>query len=598
MTVTPTLIRWSRSSNRRRAVELAVQGAPWTVAGLAATVAAGQLAGAPATIVVGGGAAVGLAVAGWRQRRRVWHDPLSMALAVDRAHGTSDLLASALELEAGRGEAPTLAPLVLARAASAARELDGRAVLPLRPRIGAGGGVSALAAVALVFLLGATGHRFGDARADRPTPRPVAAATLDEEALRQAAEAAAAIARNRDASAEARAAAEHAQAALAKARSARSAADALGALSEAARALDKAQRALAAKKPPSAAEAAKLDDAALAEKLAEAARKADSEALAALAREALRRAATDPQTAAQLAEQLAKAAAAAAAAAKAGGQPDPEAERRLQKLAAAAARMAGGDNDGAKNELASLDRLSRTADPSAAASDASRQALEQAQRALSSMRGAQRDALNLDRDSAAAARAAMRAGQPQPGQGDQDARAAAARAGAGSSTGSGQMPGQGQLPGQGRAPAPGAMTAGGMAPGQMPGSPTGQPGAPASGEAPKAPATTGPDSAVSVRTGSGHSGHGPTGPKSPSGAGAPSAFSAEQVETGPAVTPEGAVRAIAERTAGLHQPTAFDRIADHYQAIAEAAIRKDDIPLTRRDYIQRYFAALRTREEP
>ena len=68
--------------------------------------------------------------------------------------------------------------------------------------------------------------------------------------------------------------------------------------------------------------------------------------------------------------------------------------------------------------------------------------------------------------------------------------------------------------------------------------------------------------------------------------------------TAPAVTPEGAVRAIRERAAGANVPTAFDPVRDHYAAIAEAAIRKDDIPLTRRDYIQRYFAALRTREEP
>jgi hypothetical protein len=128
--------------------------------------------------------------------------------------------------------------------------------------------------------------------------------------------------------------------------------------------------------------------------------------------------------------------------------------------------------------------------------------------------------------------------------------------------------------------------------------PGGQPGGqPTMQNAPPGPSTTGNDSQVSVLTGSGHGGHGPTGPTRPSGAGAPSRFSAEQVETAPAMTPEGAVRAIAERMSGLHQPTAFDRARDQYEAIAEAAIRRDDIPLTRRDYIQRYFEALRTRED-
>ena len=45
MTITPTLIRWSRTSNRRRAVELGVLGLPWMVAGVAATLATSQVAG-------------------------------------------------------------------------------------------------------------------------------------------------------------------------------------------------------------------------------------------------------------------------------------------------------------------------------------------------------------------------------------------------------------------------------------------------------------------------------------------------------------------------------------------------------------------------
>ena len=92
MTITRILIRWSRASNRRRGLELAVLGLPWMIAGVAAALAAWQLAGPTAAALVGGGAAIGLVVAGLRRRRRIWRDPHTTALAVDRAHGTSDLL--------------------------------------------------------------------------------------------------------------------------------------------------------------------------------------------------------------------------------------------------------------------------------------------------------------------------------------------------------------------------------------------------------------------------------------------------------------------------------------------------------------------------
>jgi hypothetical protein len=596
MTITTTLSRWSRASNLRRSVELVVLAAPWLVAAVAGTVAAGQVAGTLGAGIVATLAAAALVVAGVRHLKKTWHDPRSFALAVDRAHGTSDLLASAAALEAARrtpgAVEPPLAAVVLARAADAVDSLAPRAVPPLRLRIGASSALAAAVAVALVFVLGATGRRFRAAEADEARKHDPAAAVLDEEELRKAAEAAHAIASDRKAPAEARDEAAKAAAALARAKTAASAAAALGELSEAQRALERAAKALGARKAPNPAELAKLDDKSLAEQLAEAAKRGDSEKLAALAREALRRATADPANAAQLAEQLAQ----AAAHQKAGGKGGADAERRLNKLTEAASRMAAGDSAGARDQLSALDKLSKSG---AQPADPQSEQVARAQAALAQMRAAQRDALNRGADARAqAAQAAMQPGAPRPGgMSEQDAQAQAARAQAagpgkdgGSGMGSGMgrgKPGAGQNPGGGEMPGAGQIAAGGAPPGGMP----------SSGQA-KGRSETGPDGAVSVRTGSGSSGHGATGPKSPSGAGAPSAFSAEQVETGPAVTPEGAVRAIAERAAGVHQPTAFDPIRKHYEAIAEAAIRKDDIPLTRRDYIQRYFAALRTREEP
>jgi hypothetical protein len=86
---------------------------------------------------------------------------------------------------------------------------------------------------------------------------------------------------------------------------------------------------------------------------------------------------------------------------------------------------------------------------------------------------------------------------------------------------------------------------------------------------------------------------------SPSGAQEPETVMAEEVKTDPPpATPDGIVRAIKEHSAGDHTATAFGAIRDHYAAVAEAVMHRDEIPLTRRDFIQRYFEALRTREEP
>ncbi|HVV85395.1 MAG TPA: hypothetical protein VHE35_20190, partial [Kofleriaceae bacterium] len=426
MTITPTLIRWSRASNRRRGLELAVLGVPWMVAGVAASLAAAQLAGTPvAAAAVGGGAALALGVVAFRRRKRIWRDAMRTAHAVDAAHGTSDLLASAAAIEAGKRPDAALAPVVLARAHQAVPALEATAVPPLRLRIDTGGALSALAAVAVVFLLGATGHHGGD-RASEPDRKETAAARIDPKELERIAQLADAIARDKNASVDAKAEAKKAAEALARAKVSPTARGALAELSEASRALDRASHALSTPKAPSPEELAKLDAPKLAQQLAEAAKSSDSAALAALAREAMRRAAADPAAAQQLADALAKAAASSKA-----GAGDPSAERRLEKLAAAAAQMAAGNADGLRNDLAALDRMSKAG---TSPTDALQQQLDAARAQLGAMRGAQRDALNQGLDSqrmasmspqaAAAARAAM-AGQPQSGSAAaQDARAA------------------------------------------------------------------------------------------------------------------------------------------------------------------------------
>jgi hypothetical protein len=85
-----------------------------------------------------------------------------------------------------------------------------------------------------------------------------------------------------------------------------------------------------------------------------------------------------------------------------------------------------------------------------------------------------------------------------------------------------------------------------------------------------------------------------------SGAVPPETVMAEEVDTPPppALSPDGVIRAIAEHAQGDHRSVQFGAVRDRYEAIAESAIHRDEIPLTRRDFIQRYFEALRTREEP
>jgi hypothetical protein len=89
---------------------------------------------------------------------------------------------------------------------------------------------------------------------------------------------------------------------------------------------------------------------------------------------------------------------------------------------------------------------------------------------------------------------------------------------------------------------------------------------------------------------------GAKGGETPSGAVEPDGFTAEEVTLPPPTTPEGIIRAIAERSAGEHHATAFGPLRDKYEALAEGVIRRDEIPLTRRDFIQRYFEALRNQE--
>ena len=78
---------------------------------------------------------------------------------------------------------------------------------------------------------------------------------------------------------------------------------------------------------------------------------------------------------------------------------------------------------------------------------------------------------------------------------------------------------------------------------------------------------------------------------------APDGCHAIRFHDGTPITPDGVIRAIREHSSGNPRSVRFDQIRDHYAAIAESVIRRDEIPLTRRDFIQRYFEALRTQKD-
>ena len=555
MTVTTALARWSKQSNRRRAVETGVRALPWLVAGGALAAFVTFRAG-----TVGGAATAGLAlvaviVLAVRRQRGVRHAPPTLARALDQQHRTVDLLQTALALEAKPGD-ESIDAIVLARAAELVPKLGPVAVPPLRLRASPFAGLSVLAAGALLFLTGA------GARGAHPEPSQIAERTRAKAS--ELAKAMDELAKDPDLSPDARAKLEAAKQALERAASAKTGTAALAAMSDAQRMLDEVAPHLSSPQPEALD---KLDRAQLAQKLAQAAKSGDAAALSALAREALRRASASEGEAEQLAQAM------AAAAQHAGSDPwaqngfgNTPADQRLAALASAADQIKNGDVDGARSSLSQLAR-------SASAGRSGK--LEAARRALASLRAEERGMLNGHPMPSSDARAeAMRAaargmpthGRPGAGMGS--------GAGSGSGSGSGSPAGMAMRGGRGGAPRPGSPTSGaGINVLAMPG---GTPGSQGS-------------------TGA-HGGTQPSGAAEP----APETVMAEEVDTPPppAMSPEGVIRAIQEHAAGDPHPEQFGPVRDHYAAIAESAMHRDEIPLTRRDFIQRYFEALRNREEP
>jgi hypothetical protein len=550
MTVTLSLARWARRSNRRRAVETIARALPWFAAGAALVVLALQREHLIGAVCVGVVAAIAITALVVRRLRRVWHGPPTIARVLDDRHRTADLLRTAVAIEQ-RGEPSDVEQVVVARAHGLVPKIAEGAVAPLRLRTSPLG-VAALAVTALMWFQGA-----GQGEAAKPSDELTEKARAKAEEIEKAVDA---LAADKSMSADVREELARAKDALKRAANAKSGTEALSALSEASRLLDEAAPHIAANKSE---EMQKLTEQQLADQLASAAKAGDAARMQQLSRELMKRASSAQDGGAALGDMVKQAAAKAGDPWGAGSAGD-SASQRLQQLAQAGDSIKNGDMDGARSALSDLSKGAKPGamDPRAAQ-------LAAARRALSDLRSATRTAMN--------------SGTPQPGAGtpqeQRDAMAQAMRDAA-----MGKKPGSGPPgPGAGKMPGPGMAPGTGKTPGKGP------------------PADGGNHlSVLQNGTSDEHGKSGTSGMKgsSPSGATAPETVMAEEVKTEqpPPSTPEGIIKAIREHSTGDHTPTAFQAIRDRYAAVAEATMHRDEIPLTRRDFIQRYFEALRNQE--
>ena len=228
MTVTLSLARWARRSNRRRFVEAIARALPWIAAGVALVVLALQrdhLIAAVCVGVVATGAVTALVV---RRLRGTWHRPPSFARSLDDRHRTADLLRTAVAIE-GRGEIPDeVERVVLRHAEDLVPKIADGAVPPLRLRTSPLG-LAALAATALMFLTGV-----GAGEAAKPKTDPMT--EKDRAKADEIAKALDALASDKTMSADVKEKLSKAKDALRKAATAKAGTEALAALSEATRA--------------------------------------------------------------------------------------------------------------------------------------------------------------------------------------------------------------------------------------------------------------------------------------------------------------------------------------------------------------------------
>ena len=79
----------------------------------------------------------------------------------------------------------------------------------------------------------------------------------------------------------------------------------------------------------------------------------------------------------------------------------------------------------------------------------------------------------------------------------------------------------------------------------------------------------------------------------PLGFDSPGGIKSEQIDTPNAGAQKGAIRIIQRASQGGPSGQQYEDLHHEYSEVAEAAVRREEIPLTRRDYIKNYFEAVR-----
>lgn len=584
-TIGQELARYCRASNRRRALEEGVRVIAWAGAGAAVSLASYELTGSRTfalTIALGWGMTVLFAaVLGYRRRRDT---PQSVAAEIDRRSGSNDLMQSALAVESGWNPSETVFERdVRACAERALPEVAVHAVRPIAipgmPLLAAG--VVAAVGLGVLLLIPEPSRAVALELAADPI--------LDDETRALLAQDIALLEELRDNEAlseDARERVDDAIAGLERARDGKTDEQTLGGLSRASRALDDADRMMRDGEAIDPAALEKLSDEELATRMLDAYERNDAAMASALTSELERRIGADSTYSGEhLAGALDRAVVDAAERASrepdTGGESDAgamsHAERTMfrKKALEAAHHLRRGDSEEAKRSLREMSRERARLSREGGRTETDRRiaSLDRARADAHRMRAEQLARMNGTATRPSTMAGGKPGGKPGTGTGREGTMP-------GEGNGEGSMPGEGN--GEGTRPGEGNGT--GTGEGTMPGN-----GTPSSSGF----SLTGPPGGTPGGKRGGSGGGNQTG--GPSGATGPEITDADQIHLPEDIPPEGVVRLVRRASDGQAATAAYRRVHRAYSAIAEAAVRREAIPLTRRDYIRSYFEALRPR---
>lgn len=592
--VRTTVARWTRASNRRRLAEAGVLvfagatfGALLGIGLLRLPVALASVGVEPSwadpawlrwTAVCVAGLCV-LATAGlaWQRYRRGRLDSLALARSLDARHRTDDVLSTAMALEDGTIQAsPDLAGIVNRRAGEALARVE-RPVEPFAAPMRAWSAVGI--AAALVALLPAASEAaaqvdptLSDAEAlsaTTPPAPPLSESTLEQ--LERDAQMLSELAERPALKPEVRDSLREAGARLRELRG--DPQRALGRLSRADRALRELARDARDSElfDPEALEKMSNDE--LAQELAKAMQDEQSDVAEAMARELARRLENaseyEMQEMADALERAMEQASPSGDASPDGPSPSTSTPSKEEK--------AGGDTPGSSSDGTKSDEAS------AKAGGPSKRSWKDAARSIPEKLRAGQSALSRSELRQMAEEIARRPGRSSLERGVDEARSNIDRA---RSEQLGKMNGEGKGGEGEKGTAPSGSEPGDtMAPGDS----AGEPGEPGSDGPPgMGPPIGRPGGNPGPGGGAGSDDKDPARALPPS-----SLYAPEHVETPSEGPPGGAVRAIERFANGYRDGDRYDEVHREYRSIAEAAVRREEIPLTRRDYIRSYFEAVR-----